>query len=214
MALPQLPHCGVYARSVDVRGPAAVFDCRLGLWARLEGDRCRSRVLGLGDDRGESIGFAVIRPLRVIALGVAPVPAALVVALPGFGAAVAAAGGTAACAVRSEACGVGEGDGCVVGVGVAVERFVIGGGEDRIDGEEAADLGVVFAGADVGEAGCYIGRFAEECLVVGPRGGNGPAGVAEGFGVAAGDGLGGGVYDHVGGAVMVVDDPAEAGVGA
>src|SRR5439155_22571840 len=49
--------------------------------------------------------------------------------------------------------GVAERDGVVVGVAVAVDLLGAAGVGDRVGGREAAGGGVVFAGAEVGEAG-------------------------------------------------------------
>lgn len=60
-----------------------------------------------------------------------------------------------------EAVGVGEVDGVVVGVGVAVELLGVVGVEEGVEGQEAAGFGVVGAGAELGEAGGVEGAADE-----------------------------------------------------
>lgn len=76
--------------------------------------------------------------------------------------------------------GVTGGDGGVVGVAVAVEGLGAVGCEDGIDADELTDAGVVFAGADVGQARRSVGRLAEERLVVRPSSHRSPRGAPNG----------------------------------
>ncbi len=193
-----------------------LLQVRLRLGALLEGDLVRDLPSVVLDGDGEDSAVpSGIHGHRVGLRGVVdPGPVGAHRHVGPVGAAVAVAAPVLAVRDRPEAGGVGLGDRGVVGVGVAVEGLVVVGGEDGVDGEEASGDRVVLAGADVGEAGGVVGGFAEEALVVGPGRRCRAAALAEGLGVAAGDGLCGGVDRHRGGAVVVVDHPGQAGLGA
>lgn len=95
----------------------------------------------------------------------------------------------------------------LVGVAVAVEGLVLVGGEYWVDADELADGRVVFAGADVGEAGGLVGGLVEEASVGGPGADGTRAVGAEGGQVASGGGLGGVGVDGEGlGAVVVAGE--------
>lgn len=81
--------------------------------------------------------------------------------------------GAAVLTVGAKPAGVGEVDGVVVAVGVAVP--LLGGGrvEDGVGADEAAGGGVVLAGAEVGEAGGFVLGAADEALGAGPGRGGG-----------------------------------------
>ncbi len=108
--------------------------------------------------------------------------------------------------------GVGVGGGVVVAVGVGVVLGGVVGEEEGVDGQEAAQVGIVLAGAEVGEAG-GVGGAAEEAAVAGPVGGAAVvAGVAEGELFAAGDGLAGAPGDgDQCGALAVAEEEVDAG---
>jgi hypothetical protein len=72
-------------------------------------------------------------------------------------------------AQAQQAGGVGEGYGIAVGVGVAVGLLRVDGIEDRVGGGEPSDGGVVFAGAEVGQAG-GVGGAVDEAFAAGPDG--------------------------------------------
>ncbi|MDH6436127.1 hypothetical protein M2158_004667 [Streptomyces sp. SAI-144] len=83
--------------------------------------------------------------------------------------------------------GVAAGDGVVAGVGVAAELGRVGGFRDRVGGQEAAGGGVVFARAEVLQAGRGVGGAADVSLVAGPGARGGATGLAEAQVLAAGD---------------------------
>ncbi len=117
-------------------------------------------------------------------------------AAAGAGTGVSSAAGVEV--VGTHSCGVGQGDGAVVGVGVGVPLLWIRQVHDGVDGDEAAQVCVVLAGADVDEAvGVVVA--ADEALLVGP-GGGGAAGLAVGGLPADGDGVAVGVDADVLGA--------------
>ncbi|GAA0906494.1 hypothetical protein GCM10009574_098870 [Streptomyces asiaticus] len=66
--------------------------------------------------------------------------------------------------VYAQARGVRVSDRILVGIAVAVEGLPLVGSEERVEAEELARDGVVFAGTDVGEAGDAVGRLAEDAL--------------------------------------------------
>lgn len=113
--------------------------------------------------------------------------------------------------------GVAAGHRVVGRVRVAVDLLGVGQFEDGVVGDETADCRVVFAGAEVGQAGRGVLDAVDEALVAEPGagGGLGAAGVAEGVEAAAGRGLGGGIDGGFGGVVGVRDLPLKAaGTGA
>ncbi len=79
-----------------------------------------------------------------------------------------------------------------MGIGVGVPLLGIGQVHDGVDGDEAAEVGVVLAGADVDEAVGVVVAADEAFFLVGP-GGRGAACFAVGGLPADGDGVGVGV---------------------
>jgi hypothetical protein len=66
---------------------------------------------------------------------------------------------------HQEARRIAAADRVVGGVGVAIDLLGVGEFQDRVDGDEAARRGVVFAGAEMGEAGgCVLDSVDEASL--------------------------------------------------
>jgi len=102
-------------------------------------------------------------------------------------------------------------DGSVVGVGVAVPALRISSIEHWVDADESAHSWVVFAGADVGEAG-RVGSPADEAFAA-EAAGLGAAGSAVGHAAPTLAAQGGGVDGDGAGAVVVGDGPGEGVAG-
>ena len=178
-----------------VQGPGGVeVRERARQLAAIGGDGAATAEEGAANGR---TGRAVLLPLGVVH-GVA------------VGDTVAASGDDPAHALGgTETRGVGQGDGIVLAVGVAVEGLALPGFQQRVDADEAASRGVVLAGAQVGRAPVRrVDGLAQEALVVLPGTGAARAGLAEGSEVALGDGLIGGGDSQRGGAVLVTGEVA------
>src|SRR5690606_16077560 len=112
-------------------------------------------------------GICLVAPVAflgflVLLRGLLPDPLAVLLGVAGrhpavVGPAVVVHGVSARGAVGAEAVRVGLGEGVVVGVGVGVHLGRVVDVDDRVDGEEAAEDGVVFAGAEVGQARGVVG---------------------------------------------------------
>jgi hypothetical protein len=118
--------------------------------------------------------------------------------------------------VHAQSSGVTAGDRVVGRVRVSVDLLGVGEFEEGVVGDEAADRGIVLAGAEVGEARGGVLDAVDEALVAEPSAGGrlGAAGIAEGVEATAYGSLGGGVYGGLGRVVRVGDLPLEtAGAG-
>src|SRR6266540_1539896 len=146
--------------------------------------------------------------------GRAAVADAAVVARAGLVVVMAAAAVLAAIAEAQQPVAVAERDRAVVGIGVAVHLLRVAGVDDRVDGDEAAGVRVVFAGAEVGESGGGVDGAADEALLTWPARRRGAAQLAERQVAALADGKVRSADGQLCRAVLVSDLEPQSGTGA
>src|SRR6266540_3202088 len=127
---------------------------------------------------------------------------------------IAAAAVLAAIAEAQQPVAVAERDRAVVGIGVAVHLLRVAGVDDRVDGDEAAGVRVVFAGAEVGESGGGVDGAADEALLTWPARRRGAAQLAERQVAALADGKVRSADGQLCRAVLVSDLEPQSGTGA
>jgi hypothetical protein len=100
-----------------------------------------------------------------------------------------------------------------VGVGVTVQLLGVTDVHNGIDYDELIGTRVVFAGAEMGQAGGVV-IAVTETLVSGPGAWLGATGLPEGHRAPAGDSESGGVDRTLVGAMVVGDEPGQVGTDA